>query len=375
MRPQTRRADRQLDDRSDHRSGRRRRRSRASAREDRAARCASRRSVATPGQPSRTGAALRRDASPSLFAAGASLAGDVATFSSANVGGELLLAVTPVAPALRARRQLLGLVDGDPGGLTLRGRKARARHLRNALGVRLFGRRRLLRPARRSRRRLDVRDGLRRHLALPSNSELGLGIDLGATGFWVPFRAFPALALSLTLEAVVATEKPPPFVAKEPARSPCCSSRLSSRRGPFWGRRSIFSDGCSPPRALSLGGAARRAVQRSDERRRGERRSRLQRYPSWKRSTPCPCRLRLAERQSARGPRWGHRRRRPRGVRRRATKAPGVRSALLDAHLALRDRSTSTSCGTTGARFYRAERSSEPTTDVDSPPDGGAGPG
>ncbi len=67
------------------------------------------------------------------------------------------------------------------------------------------------------------------------------GIDLGATGFWFPFQAFHALALSLTLEAVVAAEKPPPFVATEPEgtdRIVQQSSRVASRA--FFGVEARF---------------------------------------------------------------------------------------------------------------------------------------
>ncbi len=43
-----------------------------------------------------------------------------------------------------------------------------------------------------------------------------VAVDAGATGSWSPFHAFHAVSLSLTLEAVVPTEKLPAFVATEP---------------------------------------------------------------------------------------------------------------------------------------------------------------
>ena len=87
------------------------------------------------------------------------------------------------------------------------------------------------------------------------------GIDLGATGFLVPLSGLHALALALTLEAIVATEKPPPFVATEsaaPDRAVHQSSRGRVARL-FWGGVPFFLTAAAP-RALSPCGATRSTV-------------------------------------------------------------------------------------------------------------------
>jgi hypothetical protein len=168
---------------------------------------------------------------PHLFALRASLAGDVGTFSRANVGGELLLAVTP----WRLRFELAGsywisstaTLAGSPSEgarLELAALGVRAAYVLSAGDVGLAPRVGI----EGDRMSATGFGGTSQH----HQTANWIGVDLGATGLWCPLRAFPALALSLTVEAVVATEKPPPFVATEPGgtqRVVQQSSQVASR--------------------------------------------------------------------------------------------------------------------------------------------------
>jgi hypothetical protein len=170
----------------------------------------------------------------------ASLAGDIGTFSAADVGGELVLAVSP----WRLRFELAGsywvsstaTLGGSPtegASLKLATLGVRAAYVLSARDVGLapligvegdwmsaagFG-------------------GTSQHRQLANWA----GFNLGASGFWFPSRASHAVALSLTLEAVVASEKPPPFVANEPEagyRTVQQSSQVASRA--FFGLEARF---------------------------------------------------------------------------------------------------------------------------------------
>ena len=170
--------------------------------------------VAAARLPERTPPSVA-PARPHLFAVRASLAGDVGTFSRANVGGELLLAVTP----WRLRFELAGsywvssmaTLAGSPSEgawLELATLGVRAAYVLSAGDVGLAP----LVGIEGDRMSATGFGGTSQHHQTANH----IGVDLGATGIWFPVQAFHALALSLTLEAVSATEKPPPFVATEP---------------------------------------------------------------------------------------------------------------------------------------------------------------
>jgi hypothetical protein len=149
-----------------------------------------------------------------LFAVRASLAGDIGTFSPANIGGELVLGVSP----RRLRFELAGSYWAKTA--TLPGSSAEGARLELAtLGARAA----YVFPAG------DVAFAPLAGVEWDWMSATGFGgtsdqshtaswvaVALGATGSWFPIRRFHAVALSLTLEAVVATQQLRPFVATEP---------------------------------------------------------------------------------------------------------------------------------------------------------------
>jgi hypothetical protein len=153
-------------------------------------------------------------ARPPLFAVRASLAGDVGTFSPASIGGELLLGV-----ALRRLRFELAGSYWVTSKATVPGSSAEGAWLELAtLGARAA----YVFPAR------DLALAPLVGVEGDQMSATGFGgtshqtqtaswvaVALGATGSWSPIPTFHAVALSLTLEAVVAVQKLPRFVATE----------------------------------------------------------------------------------------------------------------------------------------------------------------
>jgi hypothetical protein len=149
-----------------------------------------------------------------LFAARASLAGDVGTFSPASIGAELVLGVSP----RRFRFELAGSY-WVTSKATLAGSPSEGASLAlGTLGVRAA----YVFPAR------DLALAPLVGVEGDQMSAQGFGgtshqtqtaswvaIDVGATGSWSPIPSLHALALSVTLEAVVAAQKLPSFVATD----------------------------------------------------------------------------------------------------------------------------------------------------------------
>lgn len=176
-----------------------------------------------------------------LFGLRTSIAGDVGTFSSPNVGGEVLLVVMPWR---RLRFELAGS-HWLSWTATLAGTPSEGAWLElNTLGVRaaylLSGPDVGIAPlvgVEGDQMSATGFGGTSRH----HRTAMYAGIDLGVTGLWFPIPDFHAFALTLTLEAVVATERPPPFVATEPGATDRVvhqSSPIASR--PFLGVECLF---------------------------------------------------------------------------------------------------------------------------------------
>jgi hypothetical protein len=176
---------------------------------------------ARPGQSPPPDSSPSEPAAPSvpptrspLFAVRASLAGDFGTFSPASIGGELVLGVSP----RRLRFELAGsywvtskaTLPGSPSEgawleLATLGMRAayvfRAGDLALAPLVGVEG-----------DQMSATGFGGTSH---QTQTASWVAVVVGATGSWSPIPRFHALALSLTLEAVVAVQQLPSFVATD----------------------------------------------------------------------------------------------------------------------------------------------------------------